>query len=233
MRRNVNRIKIENNMLDDIKQSFPQQKVTFALALSYINGLAILYTKAINDYDKGHKMVWLLSLKDFLLEKYFAFGENGVKSDRAKELLDKYVEFLPKDFSSLVNFGLFTQENVSQLTLEKELAKVSYEVLKVCVDGKIRELPNADFPSIDLLVASLSDFQIANKYFNLYKKNSKDEYAQIELDYYAKMALDSEVEYGIDLADYIVRFYSDVELDIMKDEYEEFYDADEDNDLNV
>ncbi|MCI8555449.1 MAG: hypothetical protein HFI85_02625 [Clostridia bacterium] len=207
------------NILLDIKRNLPKKEITAGGALAYLNGLALVYRKTISDYEPAAKVVYEVNMKEVLFSLYKK-GENRGKDCGFNEAFDLYFQTLPKEFVDLVNINLF-RGNFDKKKVEKELTKLTYKISIKAASLNMRVKKEPCLPSLDDVKTNIKNYRETKRVLReglgdeIGKKKGGEGLEQMGeyVENLAKKIISSEVEYATNLAESVVRFYSNVELD--------------------
>ena len=205
--------KIEENLMQDFLANLPNQNLTISSGLALLNGLAIFYKKAINDFSQMDKVVLDTKMKDVIFAKYLEIlSGNDIDF---QENFDEYISLLPVDFSSLIVRDIFVGK-LSKNRVENELARLAYCVLELAVKNNIKQ-EKSDYPSLSNLNGALAEYKTTKEVLNRWKflKNGNSDYEKDLHNYVnqlAKRIIENQVDYCDELCDYIERFYSEIEI---------------------
>ena len=204
-------------MLKDIKKALPNKKISISGALAFVNGLASIYRKSIIDYSDADKMIRDTKMKEVIYTKYLQM--RGYDVDFDKEF-DEYMDMLPADFASYINRDLYKSKKISKKALEEELERVTLKALRSAVKGGIKEKREPIILDSSKVQKDYSDYESTDKTLRsglsiLIRNKRGDEGVELVEDYVnslAQKAISSEVDYVNNVAESVVRFYSNIEI---------------------
>ncbi len=204
-------------MLKDIKKALPNKKISISGALSFINGLASIYRKSIIDYSDADKMVRDTKMKEVIYTKYLQM--RGYDVDFDKEF-DEYLELLPAEFLSFINSDLYKSKKISRKALEEDLERISNRVLYSAVQGGIKEKREPKILDASQVQKDYSEYAATNKilmrglpFVTINEQGAEgSELVEDYVNSLARKAISSEVDYVNEVAESVVRFYSNIEI---------------------
>ncbi len=219
---------IEGELLENIRRSLPDKKLTRASAFSILNGLARMQLKVINDFDRSFDAIASTLMKELLYSLYIEKGK-GSKDISSNEVLMLYKNNLLEEFSSKVKFDVFTAKNFDEKEVEKELVRLSYLVLKSAVFSCAREREDLDEPSLENINKCLEDYKMVKRILSeglgeeISVKKGKDGEEKVD-EYLNKIVhdlIEEEVDYFDKQMEFIIRAESSKELDRQEKERNE------------
>ena len=218
MRAKVNKEKLESNLISDLKSYLPNNKLNFAGGLALINGLAILYKKALEEYSVRYEELLDKKVQEVI---YAKFLEQLGEESRFEILFDEYLELLPAEFKDLIDKNLFKKKKITRAELENEITRLSYKVLERIVTHGMRET-GQKMPDRKELNNSLNEYKSTQKLLkrskslSSFKKDVGKNLLEVKryLKTLAKKTISNLVGYCNNLSDSVLRYYSTREIDI-------------------
>ena len=228
---NLMREKNIQNMLLDIRKLLPNQKMTKAVALAYVNGLAQVYQKTIRDFDPVTKMVNDTDMKETIYRLYLKQAKHRGRDCGFKGALNKYIQSLPKEFAELIDFNIFTGK-YNRVEVENMLAELSYKISKKAakVEMKVKEKPeNNNLYNLEEQIKKYYDTKgILKDGIDLAAADMIEEEGVKDVKDYvnllAQRLVSDMVDYADELSEDVIRFYSQAQLEREARERNSYYD---------